>query len=128
MRAAGFTDIRPAHANVFPFVPADGIHVSELARLARVRKQTTAEAVAQLERLGYVERRPDPHDRRAQLVFLTERGRAVGPIAAAAGSRVIAHWVELTSPEEIDNLRQSLLRVLSALRSESDAVEPEYER
>ena len=128
LRAAGFTDIRPAHANVFPFVPPEGIHVSELARLARVRKQTTAEAVAQLERLGYVERRPDPHDRRARLVYLTERGKAVGPIAAAAASRVIGHWAELTSAEELDNLRESLLRLLIALRGESDSVETAGER
>ena len=64
----------PPHANVFPFVPPEGITVSELAELARVRKQTMAQAVEQLERMGYVERRPNPRDRRSRLVFLTERG------------------------------------------------------
>ena len=62
---AGFDDIRPAAANVFPFVPPEGITVSELADLARVRKQTMAQAVDQLERTGYVERRPNPNDRRS---------------------------------------------------------------
>ena len=57
---AGFDDIRPPHANVFTFVPPEGIQVSELTRLAHVRKQTMAQAVEELERLGYVERRPDP--------------------------------------------------------------------
>src|ERR1700735_5135295 len=74
---AGFGDIRPAHANVFPFVPPDGITVSELAELARVRKQTMAQAVEQLERLGYVERRPNPNDRRSQLGLLHEGGKGV---------------------------------------------------
>src|SRR6266487_6212076 len=72
---AGFGDIRPPHSNVFPFVPAEGIQVSELAQLARVRKQTMAQAVVQLERAGYLERRPDPHDRRARLIFLTAKGQ-----------------------------------------------------
>jgi DNA-binding MarR family transcriptional regulator len=74
LRAAGFDDIRPPHANVFPFVPPEGIQVSELAKRARVRKQTMAQAVDELERAGYIERRPDPKDRRGQLVLLTKRG------------------------------------------------------
>ncbi|MDF3041363.1 MAG: hypothetical protein K0Q71_4069 [Thermomicrobiales bacterium] len=120
LRAAGFDDIRPPHANVFPFVPPEGIRVSELAQLAHVRKQTTAQAVAQLESAGYIERRPDPRDRRAQLVFLTQRGRAVRPVAVAAGKRVEAHWAGLTSPEEVESLRQSLQAMLDTLKRDPD--------
>ena len=94
---AGFGDLRPAHANVFPFVPAEGITVSELAELARVRKQTMAEAVEQLERMDYVERRPNPRDRRSRLVFLTARGTAVKPVTHATAARVERRWAELTS-------------------------------
>jgi DNA-binding MarR family transcriptional regulator len=119
LRAAGFEGIRPAHANVFPFVPPEGIRVSDLARLARVRKQTTAQAVEELERLGYVERRPDPSDRRASLVFLTARGEAVRPVAVAAGRRVEERWAELTSPEEIEELRARLTRLLTTLAAET---------
>jgi DNA-binding MarR family transcriptional regulator len=119
LRAAGFGDIRPPHSNVFPFVPPAGIQVSELAKLTRVRKQTMAEAVEQLERAGYVERRPDPRDRRAQLVFLTPRGQAVRPVAVAAGTRVERHWAELTSSEEIESLRRSMIGLLTKLRSEA---------
>ena len=71
---------------MFPFVPPEGITVSELAELARVRKQTMAQAVDQLERMGYVERRPNPRDRRSRLVFLTERG-AVGQAGHARHRR-----------------------------------------
>jgi DNA-binding MarR family transcriptional regulator len=124
LRAAGFDGIRPAHANVFPFVPAEGIQVSELAQLARVRKQTMAQAVEQLERLGYVERRPDPRDRRARLVFLTERGAAVRPVTHAAGARVEARWAELTSEREIESLRRSLQRLLERLGEETPDDQP----
>jgi DNA-binding MarR family transcriptional regulator len=120
LRVAGFADIRPPHANVFPFVPADGIPVSELARRASVRKQTMAQAVEQLERLGYVERRADPEDRRARRVFLTPRGEAVRPIGVAAGRRVEERWADLTSPEEIEALRDALQRLLAALEDRPD--------
>src|ERR1700704_2788975 len=102
---AGFGDLRPAHANVFPFVPPEGITVSELADLARVRKQTMAQAVDQLERTGYVERRPNPRDRRSQLVCLTERGRSVPPVTHAAAERVEQRWAQLTSKTELEALR-----------------------
>jgi DNA-binding MarR family transcriptional regulator len=120
LRAAGFGDIRPPHANVFAFVPSGGIQVSELAQLSQVRKQTMAEVVEQLERMGYVERRPDPTDRRGRLVFLTERGQAVRPVGAAAGRRVERDWARLTSPETIQALRGSLERVLAELGAEDD--------
>jgi DNA-binding MarR family transcriptional regulator len=115
---AGFGDIRPSHANVFPFVPPEGITVSGLADLARVRKQTMAQAVDQLEQMGYVERRPNPHDRRSRLVFLTERGAAVPPVTHATAARVEERWAELTSPEELEALRATLLRLLTELRAE----------
>jgi DNA-binding MarR family transcriptional regulator len=120
LRAAGFDDLRPAHANVFPFVPPDGIQVSELAKLARVRKQTMAQTIEELERAGYVERRPDPNDRRARLIFLTPRGESVRPVGVTAGRRVEQHWAELTSSKEIEALRMSLQHLLMLLAGQPD--------
>jgi DNA-binding MarR family transcriptional regulator len=113
---AGFGDIRPGAANVFPFVPPEGITVSRLAELARVRKQSMAQAVDQLERTGYVERRPNPQDQRSQLVFLTERGASVPPITHTAAERVEQRWAQLTSPAEFEALRAALLRLLTELK------------
>lgn len=120
LRAAGFTDIRPPHASVFPYVPPEGIQVSEIARMARVRKQTTAQAVEQLERAGYVERRPDPRDRRAQLVFLTPKGEAVRPVAVAAGRRVEARWGELIGAGPLEAMRETMQRLLAEIRRDAD--------
>ncbi|HEX9518825.1 MAG TPA: MarR family transcriptional regulator, partial [Streptosporangiaceae bacterium] len=114
----GFGDIRPAAANVFPFVPPEGITVSRLAELARVRKQSMAQAVDQLERTGYVERRPNPRDHRSRLVFLTDRGASVPPVTHAAAERVEERWAQLTSPSEFQALRASLLRLLTELKDQ----------
>jgi len=121
---AGFGDIRPPHSNVFPFVPAEGISVSGLAALARVRKQTMAQAVEELERMGYVQRRPNPRDGRSRLVFLTERGAAVKPVTHATAARIEADWARLTSPQELEELRASLLHLLTELRTSRTAVQP----
>jgi DNA-binding MarR family transcriptional regulator len=115
--AAGFDDIRPAHANVFAFARPEGIQVSELAAVSQVRKQTMAQAVEQLEELGYVERRPDPSDRRARLVFLTSRGEAVRPVCVAAGRRVEQHWADLIGSDAVDELRETMQELLSRLEA-----------
>jgi DNA-binding MarR family transcriptional regulator len=48
--------------------------VSDLAAKERVRQQSMAQTVADLEADGLVERRPDPGDKRRALVSLTEHG------------------------------------------------------
>jgi len=110
----GFDDIKPHYANIFTFVPPEGMQVSQLTELAHVRKQSMTQTVEELEKLGYVERRPDPGDKRGKLVFLTERGKKVSPIAREAGKLVDQHWAELTSAEEIEALREALRSVLAA--------------
>jgi DNA-binding MarR family transcriptional regulator len=120
LHGAGFDDLRPPAGNVFPFVPPEGITVSRLAELARMRKQSMAQAVDQLERSGYVERRPNPHDQRSRLVFLTERGRGVPPVTHAAAMGVEQRWAELTGPADFEVLRSALMRLLAALRDEPE--------
>jgi DNA-binding MarR family transcriptional regulator len=49
--------------------------VSDLAQALRVRPQSMAQTIGDLEAEGMVERRPDPNDRRRALVSLTAAGR-----------------------------------------------------
>jgi DNA-binding MarR family transcriptional regulator len=80
--AAGYEDVRPSYGSVLlPLYEEDGLRMGELARRARLSKQTMTEMVRRLERDGLVERRADPGDGRASLVFLTARSRAFEPIA-----------------------------------------------
>lgn len=52
-----------------------GMRLSDLSTRAQLSPATTSELVSDLQRLGYLERRPDPTDRRAKLIFPTQRGR-----------------------------------------------------
>ena len=49
-------------------------------------------------------------------MLLTERGAAVRPVTHATAARVEEHWAQLTSPEELEALRASLLHLLTELR------------
>jgi DNA-binding MarR family transcriptional regulator len=50
--------------------------VSDLATAERVRPQSMAQTVSELEADGLIQRRPDPEDRRRALLELTSNGRA----------------------------------------------------
>jgi DNA-binding MarR family transcriptional regulator len=57
------------------------LRIGEVARRARLSKQTLTTMVRLAERDGLVERREDEHDRRATRVYLTAKGRRVKPVA-----------------------------------------------
>jgi DNA-binding MarR family transcriptional regulator len=44
-----------------------------------INKSCVTRSISRLEELGYVEREPDPNDRRAMLVSLTAKGRKIVP-------------------------------------------------
>jgi DNA-binding MarR family transcriptional regulator len=75
LRAAGFTELRPGHACVFGNIQRGGSRLTELADRAQLTKQAVGEFVSELERIGYLERVPDPTDRRAKILKLTRRGQ-----------------------------------------------------
>jgi DNA-binding MarR family transcriptional regulator len=71
----GFDDIVPRHGVVLAYLRVDGVRATDLARRSGQLKQVVGTIVDDLENLGYVERQPDPADRRAKLIVPTRRGR-----------------------------------------------------
>jgi DNA-binding MarR family transcriptional regulator len=77
LHAAGYTDITAAHQAVFENIDRDGSRLTTLAQRSRMTHQAMGELVHALERAGYLERQPDPADRRARIVRLTPKGQAL---------------------------------------------------
>src|SRR5215203_5488319 len=67
----GFADFDAAYLNVFQYPGPQGARPSELAARLRISKQALNYLLGQLERLDYLERRPDPDDLRSKRVALT---------------------------------------------------------
>jgi DNA-binding MarR family transcriptional regulator len=57
----------------------DGIRQEELSKHLNIDGANTTRAIKKLVQEGYVERRPDPEDGRAQRIFLTERAFQLKP-------------------------------------------------
>ncbi|BDM74140.1 MarR family transcriptional regulator (plasmid) [Streptomyces nigrescens] len=70
--------------------------------------------VDDLEKLGFVERRPAPDDRRSRIVVLTEEGRAFLRDTDASGLRVTNELLDPLKPAERKTLHELLLRIAEA--------------
>jgi DNA-binding MarR family transcriptional regulator len=105
---AGFDDLRPAHTAVFQHISAEGSRLTDLADRAQMTKQSMGYLVDYLEERGYIERRPDPTDRRAALVCLTDRGWAQVRTALAIIAAVEAEWARALGPSRMEQLRELL--------------------
>jgi DNA-binding MarR family transcriptional regulator len=79
--------------------------VSDLASAERVRPQSMAQTVTELEADHLVTRRPDPGDRRRQLLELTDEGRAV----LGADRRQREGWLAEAISQEFSEPEQEIL-------------------
>jgi DNA-binding MarR family transcriptional regulator len=75
--------------------------------------QSMGELVDDLEARGYVERRPDPVDRRAKRVYLTDKGQRNVSVAAGALAEVERSLIELLGRERYDSLRRALEEIIN---------------
>ena len=105
---AGFDDLRPAHTAVFQHIDADGSRLTDLAERANMTKQSMGYLVDYLEGHGYLERRPDPTDRRATLICLTERGWEQIRAALAIIAAIEKEWTARLGTQRMEDLRSSL--------------------
>ena len=118
----GFADIREGHGCVFGFIDVEhGSRLTDLAERAGFTKQAVGEAATELERLGYLERVPDPNDRRAKIIKLTPRGLE----AVVTGRRIFAEvereWAEEFGEELLEGLREAVERISCAEREPAQA-------
>ncbi len=118
---AEFPGLRPAQMVVFQHVdhPPAGSRLTELAAAAQMTKQSMQELVDALEREGFVERTPDPTDRRAKLIRLTARGWAVHERTAEIVRALQEEWAAALGPDKMAHLLALLRELHAALRLDS---------
>ncbi|WP_211261299.1 MarR family winged helix-turn-helix transcriptional regulator [Pseudonocardia acaciae] len=114
-RASEYPDLRFAHTPVLGNVGVEGIRLTELARRAQLSLAACSELVDDLQKRGYLERRPDPSDRRAKLIFPTKRGRRLLDETGRAIAEIEQRWRQLLPPGEFDRACYAVDRLLSEL-------------
>ena len=115
LNAAGFP-VRQAHGYVLRALHERPLSLTALAELLGVTKQAAGQVVDEMVELGLVDRRPDPHDRRAKLLALTRRGRAARARALEVSAALER---EIADP---DAVRAGLLAIIEAEGFGEDAA------
>src|SRR5437763_12600756 len=105
----GFDDFDAAYLNVFQYPGPQGARPSELAARLRMTKQAVNYLLGELERLDYLQRRPDPDDLRSKRVALTRRGKSVVRVIREAVGELEAEWAQQLGPTRFAQLRELLL-------------------
>jgi DNA-binding MarR family transcriptional regulator len=107
----GFDDLDAPHLNVFLYPGPQGARPSELAARRGISKQAANYLLGELERLGYVERRPDPDDRRSKRIALTRRGERAGHTIRDAVGEIEREWEGQLGAKRFAQLRSLLLEL-----------------
>ncbi|MGK3201455.1 MarR family winged helix-turn-helix transcriptional regulator [Amycolatopsis sp. MEPSY49] len=118
----GFDDLKHRHGAVLAYLDPDGVRATELSRLSGQYKQIIGTLIDELAALGYVERRPDPSDRRAKLICPTERGLAQMRAADAIMAAIQRRHADRLGREDYERFKRTLADITEHQRKQAGSA------
>lgn len=120
VRARGYADFQRSFTTLLGHLDTEGTRISALARRMGTSRQAASQLLRQIEERGYIERIPDPDDKRAVIARHTPKGRKLLATAIEATVAIEAEYASLLGQNGLVRLRQLLKRLL-------DRIDPEGE-
>ncbi len=106
----------------------EGINQVGLADILEIEPITLSRHLERMEEAGLVIRQPDPRDKRARILLLSEQANGLLTEIRALGRRVIDEITAGLTPEEIEAMKHGLRHVraeLSERGGEAHSIEDE---
>jgi DNA-binding MarR family transcriptional regulator len=100
---------------------SEGVTQQELAERLLVTKGNVCGVLDRLENLGWVERRPDPEDRRANRLYLTAAGRRKLEAVMPAHDELVLAVMQNVSGADVKTLRKILGEIERAAAGDGPA-------
>lgn len=97
-----------------------GLKVSEISQRLHVTSPTVTQLIKSLENGGLIERNPDPDDRRAVCIKLTDKGEQVTRKAREAFSASFDGLVEYLGEEQSEQLAELLFKAYDYFRERKE--------
>lgn len=116
--ARGHPGLKLSYGQVLTLIGPDGGRMQAMAALHKVSKQAIGAVVTELQRLGYIERRPDPEDARQVLLHFTSAGLCLITDSVAAIDDVETRLAAIAGGEALTQLQQVLRDLYGALQPE----------
>jgi MarR family transcriptional regulator, transcriptional regulator for hemolysin len=101
-----------------------GASQSELADMMEVEKASAGRMVDRLERKGWIERRPDPVDRRVNRLYLTAGAENISQRMQAVAAQTVGDALRDLSPAQTELLADLMATVKARLVAMAAAAEP----
>ncbi|MDC2957508.1 MULTISPECIES: MarR family winged helix-turn-helix transcriptional regulator [Streptomyces] len=100
------------------------MRMSRLAELLAVDMSVTSRHVAHLAERGWIDRSPDPTDKRSRIVHLTPKGRAQLELLSERTTQLLADCLSDWSDEEVAQLTRLMARLRASFDDSRVAVPP----
>lgn len=105
---------------LFLLYKEDGLTATQLTARFNVGLASTVKSIQRMEQAGLVVRRPDPTDRRASRIYLTERGRSLYEPAHQIWQSLVERTVRGMTEIEQVLFRRLLQQAVANLVSDDD--------
>lgn len=112
----GFQGLRPSLGPLLSLLWVEGRPLTAIASQLAISPQACTQLANLAEAAGYLERKPDPEDRRSKLVLLTRRGRELVEAAVEIILEVETEYAELVGPRAYQRFASSLAALYQGLR------------
>jgi DNA-binding MarR family transcriptional regulator len=101
----------------------DGVPIRRLVTALGITKQGAGQLVDTLVSRGYLERTPDPHDRRQQIVTLTSRGRTAAEVQTTARAALDGDLEASVGAAAVETARRTLAALIDLGRASVEGEE-----
>ena len=105
------------HSYLYRICACPGITQDQLAKQIFFNKSNVARQLAALEEAGFVERRPSPEDKRAMLVYPTQKALEALPQI----SKILFAWEDSVSQDLTAEEKELLVSMLSKMKARAAA-------
>ena len=114
LRQRGHTGLTLAHTLLLSHLGLEGTRITVLAERAGITKQSMGQLAIDLEKHGYVERRPDPTDGRAILMHFTDLGWRFLEDSFAIKREIESEYQAILGEQGFDQLKAALNQLIDA--------------
>jgi DNA-binding MarR family transcriptional regulator len=111
---AGCDDVPRNGSYVLAAIARTAVPLSRIIQELGVSKQAAGQLVDTLVARGYLDRAPDPGDRRRLTITLTPRGHAAAEVIRSAVGQVDADLARRVGPEYVAHARATLAALIEA--------------
>lgn len=115
LERAGHHGLRARHGYVVQRLLAGDRTVTEIARSLAVTQQAMSKTVAELERLGYIDRNADPDDARRRSLTLSARGLEAIQVARASRADLLARVTAAVGDAHVAVAEDAMRAILDVL-------------